>query len=467
MRVSLAGGERGDQLDQALDRRRVEEVDAHHLVGAGGGDREPDQRDGGGVGGEDRVLAGDDLVEDLEDVQLDLLVLHDGLDHQVAVGELAEVGGEAQPAQRGVPLLLGELAALGGLGERVGQPGPAQLQRVPGGLRDPDVEPRLGADLGDAGAHLPGAHHSDALDVTHSSASRPRVRTSRVPDRRYRSPESPGPAGAAPGDSRRSAPVEPPPAAAPGGCPCRPGRGGGALAEDGALPPGGVPLRGAARGEGARVRWARRAYRAGRRPGPANPPPPAAGCSGVDHSAVAAIAERVHHRRVVTGDQEDGMEPLSRRTFTVAAAGALASAAAVGAARAAAPAAGAAPAAAPADRGDGPGQRAAAPGTARHVDRLGGQHRLAVRARPVARRAAAGTARPAGHRRRAAAERRDAPGPSDRRRLLALARTSPGRSTSPAPRAATPAGTRWAPPCTRRTAAAWSCTPGSTRTGSR
>jgi uncharacterized lipoprotein YddW (UPF0748 family) len=54
---------------------------------------------------------------------------------------------------------------------------------------------------------------------------------------------------------------------------------------------------------------------------------------------VAASAEDGHHRRVVTEDQEDGMEPLSRRTFTVAAAGALASAAATGGARAAEPAA--------------------------------------------------------------------------------------------------------------------------------
>ena len=65
-----------------------------------------------------------------------------------------------------------------------------------------------------------------------------------------------------------------------------------------------------------------------------------------------------------------------------------------------------------------------------------------------------------------AAERRRRPGPADRRRVLAVAATSRGRSTSPAPRAATPATTRWPSRSARRTRATWSSTPGSTPTGS-
>ena len=161
----LAGGERRDQLDELLHRGRVEEVDAEHVVRAGGGDGELHQRDGGGVGGQDRVRPGQHLVEHLEDLGLDLLVLHDGLDHQVAVGELAEVRGEGEAVERRVALLLGDLAALGGLAQGVGQPGPAQLQRLAGGLGDPHVQPGPGTHLGDARAHLAAAHHSDVTDV--------------------------------------------------------------------------------------------------------------------------------------------------------------------------------------------------------------------------------------------------------------------------------------------------------------
>ena len=132
----LAGGQRRDQLDELLHRGRVEEVDADDLVGAGGGHRQLHQRDGGGVGGQDGVRPGHDLVEHLEDLRLDLLVLHDGLDDEVAVGELAEVGGEGEPVQRGVPLLRGDLAALGGLVQGVDQPGAAELQRLARGLGD-------------------------------------------------------------------------------------------------------------------------------------------------------------------------------------------------------------------------------------------------------------------------------------------------------------------------------------------
>ncbi len=145
----------------------LEEVDADHVVRAGGGDRQLHQRDRGGVGGQDRVRPGDHLVEHLEDLGLHLLVLDDGLDHQVPVGELAEVGGEAQPRLGGVQLLLGDLAALGGLGQGVEQPGTADLQGFAGGLGDLHVQSRAGAHLGDARAHLAAAHDSDALDVGH------------------------------------------------------------------------------------------------------------------------------------------------------------------------------------------------------------------------------------------------------------------------------------------------------------
>ena len=84
---------------------------------------------------------------------------------QIAVGELAEVGGEAEPRQRRVALLLGDLAAFGGLGQGVEQPGAADLQGLAGGLGDLHVQAGAGAHLGDARAHLAAAHHSDACNV--------------------------------------------------------------------------------------------------------------------------------------------------------------------------------------------------------------------------------------------------------------------------------------------------------------
>lgn len=151
----------GISSTKLLHRGRVEEVDPDDVVGPRGGDRQLHQRDGGGVGGEDRVRTGHDLVEDLEDLGLDLLVLDHGLDDQVTVGELAEIGGEAEAGEGGVPLLLGDLAALGGLGQGVQQPGTADLQGFAGRLGDLDVETGAGADLCDARSHLAAAHHSD------------------------------------------------------------------------------------------------------------------------------------------------------------------------------------------------------------------------------------------------------------------------------------------------------------------
>ena len=46
------------------------------------------------------------LVELGEDLALDGLVLHDRLDHELAVGQVGEIGGERQLRQRGVAIAL-------------------------------------------------------------------------------------------------------------------------------------------------------------------------------------------------------------------------------------------------------------------------------------------------------------------------------------------------------------------------
>ena len=83
--------DRADDLDQRHHRRGVEEVDAAHAVGPAGLHRHLDHGQRRRVGGEDRVVAAD-AVELAEEVLLGVEVLDDRLEHEVAVGELAEVG---------------------------------------------------------------------------------------------------------------------------------------------------------------------------------------------------------------------------------------------------------------------------------------------------------------------------------------------------------------------------------------
>src|SRR5262249_37290703 len=78
VREGLLGGEQGgDELDQLEDGDGVEEVDADHLLRAGGGHAELHDGDGGGVGREDRIGSADRLVQGGEHLYFDLLVLRD------------------------------------------------------------------------------------------------------------------------------------------------------------------------------------------------------------------------------------------------------------------------------------------------------------------------------------------------------------------------------------------------------
>ena len=69
------------------------------LARPGGGRAQPHDRDGGGVGGQDGV-PGQDQVQLAQHRGLDRLDLDHGLDRQLPVGELLQVLGEADPAQR-------------------------------------------------------------------------------------------------------------------------------------------------------------------------------------------------------------------------------------------------------------------------------------------------------------------------------------------------------------------------------
>ena len=90
-------GQRPDDLDEAHHRRRVEEVDAHHLRRALGGHGQLHHREGGGVGGED-ALGLHDVVEAGEELLLHRQVLHHRLEHEVAVVQRVQVVGGGDPA---------------------------------------------------------------------------------------------------------------------------------------------------------------------------------------------------------------------------------------------------------------------------------------------------------------------------------------------------------------------------------
>ncbi len=106
------------------------------------------------------VLGADDAVELLEDRLLGRHRLHDGLDHEVGVGEVLERGGEGDPAQQLGLLGLGHLLALDRAAGGVGQVLAAALDALVVELDADHGVAVAGEDLGDAGTH--GAETDDA-----------------------------------------------------------------------------------------------------------------------------------------------------------------------------------------------------------------------------------------------------------------------------------------------------------------
>ena len=159
------GDDGADHLAELLDRCRVEEVHADDPAGVGGRGR--DLRDGQArrVGGEHGVRA-DDLVELLEDRALEVEVLHDGLDHEVAVLEVGERGAQGEPVEDRLLLVLAELAPLLGAVGGVLDVGAAAVQLLVGLLDADDGEPVPGEDLGDAGAHRAQADDTDRGELS-------------------------------------------------------------------------------------------------------------------------------------------------------------------------------------------------------------------------------------------------------------------------------------------------------------
>ena len=157
--------QRGNHLDEAQDGDRVEEVDTDHLAGATGGHSELHDRDGARVRGEDRFLVDDHLVEGIEYLGLQALVLHDGLDQELTVREVVEVGGEADAGHRTVPVLLGQLVRPEGTVQRSQDALAARLGGRSIHLPDDHVPTGAGTHFGDTGTHQARTHHTDSLDL--------------------------------------------------------------------------------------------------------------------------------------------------------------------------------------------------------------------------------------------------------------------------------------------------------------
>ena len=127
-----------------------------------------------GVGAEQRVRR-DHRLGLGEDLVLERNLLEDGLDHEVAAGEIGVVGGGGDARQDLVPLVLGHLAARDGLVEKLPRVVLALLGRLGGDVLEDDVDAVAGADVGDAGAHHAGAEHGDLLSRTRLVAGRSRA----------------------------------------------------------------------------------------------------------------------------------------------------------------------------------------------------------------------------------------------------------------------------------------------------
>ena len=136
---------------------------ADEAIGAARGPCQPRDRDRGGIGRQDRAVRAD-RVELAEQVPLRRLVLDDGLDDDVGLGEARKNRRGRDPGE-GRGLLLRRALATGDLPVEVLLDRPEGLLEIrPFQIRQENVESRRGRDVGDAAAHLAGADDPQGPD---------------------------------------------------------------------------------------------------------------------------------------------------------------------------------------------------------------------------------------------------------------------------------------------------------------
>ena len=112
----LAGLLAGHDLEQAHERRRVEEVHAHDALGAGHGGGEVGDRQRRGVGGQ-HARRVDHVGQLPEQPALGFQRLGDGLDDQRARGQVLEAVNRLHACARSARVVLAPAPALGALGQ--------------------------------------------------------------------------------------------------------------------------------------------------------------------------------------------------------------------------------------------------------------------------------------------------------------------------------------------------------------
>ena len=152
-----------DDLHQLHGGHGAEEVHAQELLGTQRSGGQLGDAQGGGVGDENGfgLHDGSQLGEG---VLLQLHILDHGLENDVDVGQVVQVGGGLQAAQHLGLLFLGDLALGDLLVKALLDAGDALLQGGGPVVVENHVVAALESDLGDAAAHQAGAVHTNSLN---------------------------------------------------------------------------------------------------------------------------------------------------------------------------------------------------------------------------------------------------------------------------------------------------------------
>jgi hypothetical protein len=113
----------------------------------------------------DDGIGPDQRAELLQDLALDLLVLDDAFNYQVAVAEQLQSGAHGDAGKRGRLVVAGDLAVTDLALETGGDAFARLLQPLVGNVRQTHVVTGDREDLSDAVAHLAGADDADAFDL--------------------------------------------------------------------------------------------------------------------------------------------------------------------------------------------------------------------------------------------------------------------------------------------------------------
>ena len=166
---------RPHDFDQRHQRNRVEEVKTDEPVRAFRSGGHLDNREAGGVGGENRPCVAQG-IQLLEQRVLQGDVLGDGLDHDVDRFQVRDGRRELQARERGVAICGLQLPFLDEFGERFLDSRAPAVQELLRDVAHDGVVARGRRDLRDAAAHQSTAQNAHTFDVGHDRHRPPRGR---------------------------------------------------------------------------------------------------------------------------------------------------------------------------------------------------------------------------------------------------------------------------------------------------